>query len=252
MHLICVIMFSGMHVGCFCRYALDRGINYIDTAPWYGQGVSESFLGRALQGVPRDRYFIGTKVGRYELDPTKMFNHTAEKAVQSIEESLQRLKLDYVDLLQVHDVEFALSIDQVIDETLPALQILKDKGLCRFIGITGYPIGPLMEVVKRSKVKIDSVLSYARLSLHDHSLKEHFGFFKAHSLPLINACAVSMGLLTETGPQSWNPAPPEIKQACAGAVSYAKQQGVDIARLAHNFSTSFEEVSCYMKSIVHL
>ena len=233
---------SFQRMACVPRYAVDRGINYIDTAPWYGQGLSECFLGRALAGVPRERYFIGTKVGRYERDPTKMFDHTADRAVRSVEESLRRLKMDYVDLLQVHDVEFAPSIDLIVHETLPALQRLKEKGVCRFIGITGYPIGPLKEVVERSEVKIDSVLSYARLSLHDYSLKEHFNFFKSSSVPLINACAVSMGLLTETGPQPWNPAPPEIKAACAGAVSYAREQGVDITRLAHNFSASFEEV----------
>ena len=221
---------------------MDRGVNYIDTAPWYGQGVSESFLGRSLEGVSRDRYFIATKVGRYELDPGRMFDHTAARAARSIEESLERLRLDHVDLLQVHDVEFAPSIDQIVSETLPALQRLKEKGLCRFIGITGYPIGPLKEIVERSEVKIDSVLSYARLSLHDYSLKEHFGFFKSQSVPLINDCAVSMGLLTEAGHQPWHPALPEIKAACAAAVSYAREQGVNITRLAHNFSASFEEV----------
>ena len=70
--------------------------------------------------MPRNHYFIATKVGRYELEPTRMFDHTAARAEQSIEDSLERLELDYVDLLQVHDVEFAPSIDQIVEETLPA------------------------------------------------------------------------------------------------------------------------------------
>ena len=224
------------------RAALDRGINYIDTAVWYGQGKSESFLGRVLQGIPRSAFYIGTKVGRYERDVQKMFDFSAAKVTRSAHESLKRLNLKYVDILQVHDVEFAPSVDIVVEETLPALQKLKQQGVCRYIGITGYPLGPLKRIIEQSHVKIDSVLSYCRLTLNDSSLINDFEFFKSRGVPIINASAVGMGLLTEAGVQDWHPAGDEIKNACSTALHYCADQGIDITRLAVNYSTGCEGV----------
>lgn len=228
------------------RKAFDKGINYIDTAVWYGQGKSESFLGRALSGIPRSAFYIATKVGRYERDVQKMFDFSAEKVTSSAWESLKRLQLQYVDVLQVHDVEFAPSLDVIIDETLPALQKLKEQGLCRYIGITGYPLGPLKEVIKRSPVRVDSVLTYCRLTLNDSSLRNDFEFFRAKGVSIINASSVGMGLLTKAGVQYWHPASSEIKQACSAALHYCEDQGVDIGRIATNYSASFEEVYNYI------
>ena len=226
------------------KYAIDRGINYIDTAYWYGQGSSERFIGNALKGIPRERYFIATKVARYEKDAAKMFDFSAEKVTASAQESLQRLQLDYVDLLQAHDVEFAPSVDVVVQSTLPALQILKERGLCRYIGITGYPLSTLRAIVEKSPVKIDSVLSYCRLTLNDSSLTDEFSYYKAKGIPLINASPVGMGLLTEGGKgiPPWHPASPELKKAAVDASRYCSEHGVDITRLAINYSTSFKEV----------
>lgn len=225
------------------KFAIDKGINYIDSAPWYGQGVSESFLGKALKHVPRNRFFIGTKVGRYEQDVHKMFDFSAKKVQQGALESVQRLQLNYIDLLQIHDIEFAPSLDLIVNETLPALEELRTQGVCRFVGITGYPLGPLREVVERSKVKISSVLSYSRLTLSDSSLVNDFEFYKSHGVGIINASPVGMGLLTHAGVQPWHPATEEIKRACKSAIAYCDAQGVDIAKLTTNFSCNFEEVS---------
>ena len=183
------------------HHAIDRGINYFDTAYWYGQGTSENFLGKALKGIARNKFYIASKVGRYERDIPNMFDFSAEKVTRSAEESLKRLQLDYVDIFQVHDVEFAPSPEMIINETLPAVEELKKRGLCRYIGITGYPLGPLKEIVERSHVKIDSVLSYCRLTLNDSSLQNEFAFFKSKGVPIINASPVSMGLLTPAGVQ---------------------------------------------------
>ena len=226
------------------RYALGKGINFIDTAYWYGQGASERFIGNALKGTPREKYFIATKVARYEKDVARMFDFSAEKATRNAQESLERLQLDYVDLLQVHDVEFAPSINVVVESTLPALQRLKERGLCRYIGITGYPLGTLRAIVEKSPVKIDSVLSYCRLTLNDSSLTNEFSYYKGKGIPLINASPVGMGLLTEGGRgiPKWHPASPEIQKAAVDASRYCSEQGVDITRLAINYSTSFKEV----------
>lgn len=91
--------------------SLKAGINYIDSAPWYGHGRSEEFLGEALRGVPRDAFYLATKVGRYEANITEMFDFSAERTARSVDESLQRTGLEYIDLIQVHDPEFAPNPD---------------------------------------------------------------------------------------------------------------------------------------------
>ena len=86
------------------------------------------------------------------------------------------LTFSTITYIQVHDVEYAPSIDLIINETLPAVHKLKEKGLCRYIGITGYPLDIMRNIITRSSVKIDSILSYCHLSLNDNSLTEHFEF----------------------------------------------------------------------------
>jgi len=87
--------------------AIRSGINYIDTAPFYGQ--SEVLLGQALKDVPREAYYIATKVARYGLDPKNMFDYSADKARESVKRSLERLQLDRVDILQVGLVDSSIS-----------------------------------------------------------------------------------------------------------------------------------------------
>jgi L-galactose dehydrogenase len=119
---------------------LKAGVNLIDSSHWYGQGRSERLLGHALADVPRSAYFINSKIGRYEKDPLKMFDFSYEKTYQGGLDTLRRLKLDCLDSLQVHDPEFAPSVEVILEQTLPALQRLKDEGKIRLIGMTGYPL----------------------------------------------------------------------------------------------------------------
>lgn len=224
-------------------YGFDRGINYIDTAPWYGQGVSEHFLGKALKGVDRTKYYIGTKVGRYERSIPRMFDFSAAKVKESIEQSLDRMNLDYVDLLQVHDIEFAPTVEMITNETLPALKLLQERGLCRHIGITGYPLLALKTVLTNSKIEIDTILSYCRLTLNDTSLVDDLDFYETKGVGIINASPLGMGLLAPASIQDWHPACKEIKDACFQAVKFCEDQGVNIARIALNFSTSFQKAS---------
>ena len=83
--------------------ALDLGMNFIDTSPFYGRGMSECLLGVALRGVPRDRYYLGTKLGRY--GPAH-FDFSAHRVVESVDVSLQRLGVDHLDIMLCHDIEF--------------------------------------------------------------------------------------------------------------------------------------------------
>ncbi|XP_069111873.1 uncharacterized protein [Argopecten irradians] len=218
------------------EYVVRHGVNYIDVAPWYGHGKAEKVLGQALQNIPRSSYYLSTKVGRYLPEIDQMFDFRAERTIRSVDESLTRLGLDSVDLIQVHDIEFAENIDIIINETLPALQKVKESGKARYIGITGYPIQLLKDVVTKSTVKVDTVLSYCRACMHDNSLLDYLPFFEVRSSSVINASPVSMGLLTDRGPPDWHPAPDNIKHSCAAASAYCRKMGSDLSRLALSYS----------------
>src|SRR5207237_10860378 len=118
------------------RAALDAGMNFIDTSPYYGRGMSEVLLGVALRGVPRDSYILGTKLGRSEA---AHFDFSAKRVVESVDVSLHRMGVQHLDIILCHDIEF-VNMQQIVDETLPALRKVRDQGKVRFIGVSGYPM----------------------------------------------------------------------------------------------------------------
>src|SRR5881394_1599047 len=95
--------------------ALDCGMNFIDTSPFYGRGMSEVLLGIALREIPRERYFLGTKLGRYDL---AHFDFSAERVVESVDVSLHRMGVDYLDICLCHDIEF-VEMAPIVEETIP-------------------------------------------------------------------------------------------------------------------------------------
>lgn len=217
--------------------AVDLGINLIDVSPYYGETRAEAVLGKALQSFPRDSYYLATKVGRYGQDT---FDFSASRVTHSVDESLHRLGVDYVDLIQCHDIEFG-SLDQVVEETIPALRRVRDQGKARFIGITGLPLKIFREVLSRTEV--DTVLSYCRYSLNDTSLANLIPFLKEKEVGIINASPLSMGLLSERGAPDWHPAPEEIQAVCRKATQRCRDRGTDIAQLALQFAVSNPDIA---------
>lgn len=234
------------------KEALRSGINYIDTAPWYGNGKSETILGKALHDIPRSCYYIATKVGRYEPEVDKMFDFSAERTLRSIDESLARLGLDYIDVIQVHDMEFADSLDVIVNETLPALQKAKEAGKVRFIGITGYPLENFRTVLERTTVKVDTLVTYCRASMNDNSLADYLPYFQSKGVGVVNASPISMGLLSDRGPPAWHVAHQDIKDVCAEAAAYCRSKGVDISRLAMEFTLSQADIPTTLVSTASL
>lgn len=218
------------------QLAIKSGVNLIDVAPWYGHGKAEKVLGKGLQNIPRQSYYLTTKVGRYLPDPAEMFDFRAERVIRSVDESLERLGLTYIDVIQVHDMEFAPSLDIIINETLPALQKVKDSGKAKFIGITGYPLENFRTVLNKSRVKIDTILTYCRGCMNDNSLQEYIPYFKERGIGIINASAIGMGLLSNRGAPDWHPAQNDIKETCRQAAQHCQRKGVDISRLAMDFT----------------
>lgn len=214
------------------RTALDLGINIIDTSPYYGATVSESVLGDALENLPRERYFISTKLGRYGVND---FDFSAARVRESIDASLARLKLDYVDILLCHDIEF-VALDQIVHETLPAVREIQAQGKARFIGVSGLPLKIYPSILERAS--LDVLLSYSHYCLADNTLDALVPYLKSKNVGLLNAAATSMGLLTESGPPPWHPASAEMKRACAQAAAICRARGVNIVQLAIQFSVA--------------
>ncbi|KAL4705697.1 hypothetical protein ACJJTC_018770 [Scirpophaga incertulas] len=214
------------------RESLKVGINYMETGPWYGQGSSEATFGKALKGVPRESYLISSKVGRYEKTTSKMFDFSAEKTYAGVDSTLRLLGLEYVDLIQVHDVTFAPDMSVILKETLPALQRSINDGKVRYIGLADYDIDLMKEIIEESDVKISSILSYAKSTLFDNRLQNYTKYFKSKGIGVINAAATGMGLLTNKGPQPWHPASDDIKAICRQASDYCQKEGVELARIA--------------------
>ncbi|XP_014262298.1 L-galactose dehydrogenase-like [Cimex lectularius] len=211
--------------------SIKNGINYIDTAPYYGEGRSEAFLGKVLKDIPREAYYISTKVGRYTSKYETMFDYSKETIISRFEDSLERLCLKYVDFAIVHDVEFG-DMHQLLNESIPAVQALVAKGKVRYTAISAYPVSTLWDVVQKSKIKIDIVLSYSRETLFDSTLSKYADKFKSKGVGIVNASPTGLRLLSNCGPEAWHPASKEIKNLCAQAAAYCKENGVELGTLA--------------------
>lgn len=220
-------------VRCVHR-AVELGINLIDCSPYYGLTKAETVLGRALVGLPRDSYYLATKVGRYGPDIPD-FDFSAARVKRSVDESLTRLQLDYIDIIQCHDIEFG-QLNQIVEETLPALREVIQVGKARFVGITGLPLKVFTEVCQRAQV--DTILSYCRYSLNDTSLEAILPAMARLGVGVMGASPLSMGLLTERGAPSWHPAPQEVQRACAQAVEHCRSHGKSIEQLAVQYSVA--------------
>lgn len=213
--------------------ALDLGMNFLDVSPAYGN--AETVLGKALRGVPRERYLLATKVGQYAGEPT---DFSAARVRRGFEASCQQLGVDYIDLLQCHDIEFA-DLNQVVDEALPVLLKLKQAGRIGHIGITGLPLKVFPAVIDRvAPGTLATILSFCHYTLNDTSLEPLFAYCQARGIGVINAAPTGMGLLTERGAPAWHPASPAIIAGCRQAVEYCRAQGVDIVHVAVRFALS--------------
>jgi L-galactose dehydrogenase len=219
--------------------AIERGVNFIDVSPYYGLTKAETVLGQALKTVERDKYLLATKIGRYGPHVSD-FDFSAKGTFASIDQSLKRLGVDHVDLLQAHDIEFG-TLEQIINETVPALQQIKQSGKARFVGITGLPLAALKHVAER--VEVDTVLSYCHYTLNDTSFMDLVPLLKRRRLGIINAAPLAMGLLSSSPLPNWHPAPPALRDKAAQAAALCKARGSSIEKLAVQFAVQAPDIA---------
>jgi len=220
------------------RVALDCGLNFIDTSPFYGRGMSEVLLGIALKGVPRESYTLCTKLGRYDLGH---FDFSAKRVAESIDVSLHRLGTDHLDIVLCHDIEF-VEMQQIVDETLPALREAVAKGKVRYIGFSGYPQKIFRFICDQSPV--DCVLSYNQYTLQNtRFLDETVPYLKGKRIGVLNAGPFSARLLTNAPLPAWLKEPEEVKSAARAAAALCAGRGEDIAKLALQFSCAHPDIT---------
>jgi len=220
------------------RVALDCGLNFIDTSPFYGRGMSEVLLGIALRDVPRDRFTLCTKLGRYDLNH---FDFSARRVAESVDVSLHRLSTDHLDIILCHDIEF-VELRQIVEETIPALRKIQQAGKVRFIGFSGYPQKLFRLICDQTDV--DCVLSYNQYTLQNTRFAdETIPYLKGKGVGVMNAGPFSARLLTNAPLPPWLKEPENVKAAARTAVAHCAKKGVDIAKLALQFSLAHPDIT---------
>ena len=218
--------------------AIEKGMNFIDVSPYYGHYKAETVLGKALKDIPRDKYILSTKVGRYGKDGVNTWDYSAQRATESVYESMERLNIDYIDLINVHDIEFA-DLNQIVNETLPALVALCEKGVVGHVGITDLQLENLQWVIDHSPAgTVESVLNFCHHCLNDDKLVDYLDYFEERGIGVINASPLSMGLLSQRGVPHWHPAPQSLVEACQKAVQHCLAKNYPIEKLAIQYSVS--------------
>lgn len=237
------------------RLALRYGIRAFDTSIYYGP--SEIVLGKALQAIknefPRSSYKLMTKCGR--ISATE-FDYTPSHIRRSVQHSLERLQTDYLDTVYLHDTEFVCTPvmptesgyhataleeareayrltegqesvvrgegDQKILDAYAELSKIKEEGLIKHIGITGYPLPVLLRlallILHNPPYKpVDVILSYSHLTLQDSTFLKFAPHLRERAKvgQLVVASPFSMGLLTSHPPPPWHPSPETMRKATA-------------------------------------
>jgi D-threo-aldose 1-dehydrogenase len=214
------------------RSALEAGLTYLDTAPHYGLGLAERRLGRVLAGLPRDRFVVSTKVGRLvrplapgetadpegfaDTPPAKrVWDFSGDGVRRSLEESLERLGLDRVDIVLVHDPDDHER--EAHEQAFPALIELRDQGVVTAIGAGMNQAEMLTRFVR--DLDLDVVLVAGRYSLLDQrALAELLPTCAARGTAVVVGGVFNSGLLADPRPGAtfdYAPAPPELVERAA-------------------------------------
>lgn len=212
------------------HYALDHGVNLFDVSPFYGSTLAETRLGKALEGK-RDQVVLASKCGRYGLQD---FDFSRKKILESIDESLRRLKSDYLDLFQLHDIEF---VDKkiILEEAVPAIQEVVLSGKARFWGITGLPVRYLAQMARETNP--DTVLSWAHYNLLENEINnELVPLSKALGFGLINAAPLMQRILSDAELPSWHRSPQEVKAVQKPLLELCKSYEVNLSDVALRFA----------------
>jgi D-threo-aldose 1-dehydrogenase len=240
--------------------AWRRGIRLFDTAPLYGHGLSERRLGAALRAHPREEVVVATKVGRLlvpaatppddgfvatpPFQPVFDFSHDA--TLRSLAASLERLGLDRVDVLHVHDPDD--HADAALAGAFPALRRLRSEGVVRAIGAGMNQSALLARFVREAE--LDCVLLAGRYTLLDQSaLADLLPLCAARGVSVILGGVFNSGLLADPSPGAtydYAPAPAPLVERAQRLAALCARHGVDLKAAALRFSLAHPAVACVL------
>lgn len=237
--------------------AWDAGIRTFDVAPHYGRGVAERRLGAALSRRPRDEFVLSTKVGRLLLDDPsagpdteagfvvdnhvrRVRDHSADGVRRSIEDSLDRLGLDRVDIVHVHDPDEAAGLEeQSVREAFPALCRMRDEGVVAAVGVGINQWQTAARFVRDAD--LDVVLLAGRYTLlEQRSLHGLMDTCLDRDVSVIAAAAFNSGLLASDTPPDdatfdYLPAPPEVLTRARAIAAVCREVGASLPAAALQF-----------------
>jgi len=219
------------------HYAIDHGVNFFDVSPFYGLTLAEERLGKALEGK-RKNIILATKCGRYDLHD---FDFSRKRILKSIDESLARLKTDYVDLFQLHDIEF-VDKNQIIDIAIPAIREVQQSGKARYIGITGLPVRYLAQIAR--EVELDTVLSWAHFNLLEDEINDELvPLSKEMGFGLMNAAPLMQRILSPAPLPEWHRSPDEVKAMQPVLLAICEKYDVSLSQVALRFAMGHPDIA---------
>ena len=241
--------------------AWDSGIRYFDTSPHYGIGHSERRIGGLLRDKPGDEATLSTKVGRLLVpqDPAgrmdeafavpathrRVWDFSRDGVLRSVEDSLERMGVDRIDLLLLHDAEE--HFEDALSEGLPALAELRAQGVVGAIGAGMYHPGKLARLVQESDV--DVVMLSGRYTLLDQSaLNELLPACVVRGVSVLAASIFNSGLLATARPSEgatfdYAPAAPQMIERAHRIADVCDAHGVTLPALAMAFPLLHPAVS---------
>lgn len=226
--------------------ALDAGINYFDVAPAYGGTRSETVLGKVLRGIPRNRYRLSTKVGKY-TDPRNYgrdtFDYSRARIRASLGESAARLGTDYFDIIHLHDIEYAgrRHTEWALTEGLDSVRELKREGRIGAVSFGIYPLDLWQRIF--GTCDIDAALVHNHYCLNDTTLTGLLPLAADRGIGIINGSPFASGLLTDRGPAEWHPASPAEREIFRCAAELCRAEGTSIAKLALQFASQRHDIA---------
>ncbi|MFP4365171.1 MAG: aldo/keto reductase [Spirochaetia bacterium] len=228
------------------EFAADNGINYFDTAPIYGFGHSEILVGKALK-KRREEVYIATKVGLvWDANKRVAKNLSKESVLKEIDQSLERMGIDYIDLIQIHWNDNKTPMAEVME----AFTRAQEKGKVRHLGVCNLGIGPLRNAVKHADLISSQNLynmidrnseKYLTENLNYHTENEIIPFCKEHRMSLIPYSPLGQGFLSE----SFHPEEFESRDVRNQNSMFEqnKKQREQLVEKAHSFGVSLSELA---------
>ena len=234
------------------RACLAKGINFFDTAPLYGSGVSETRVGAALAGVPRDTYILESKIGVIvNADGTTTRTYTRDNVRRSVEDSLERLKVDYLDMALIHDAD--KHYREALDHAYPVLADLKSQGVIRGIG-AGMNQWQ-MEADFARDTDMDCFLLAGRYTLLEQEpLKEFFPLCQQKKISVFLGGVFNSGILASGAVPgarySYAPAPEPILEKTRKIEAVCARHGVSLRVAALQFAQAHPAVTALIVGMV--